>query len=177
MKGLRIFLSITALLFGVVVVGTSLSSASQVHSQEETKVSSKTLYFDEEILPDHLLYPFLAASDKARLELATPEDRIYLQLVYGQRRFEYAQSLLKKDNHALAVTTLTKSQKYFNLAAQSSLDNKFSLQLKKYVLNSLNYHLKAVQESLDNFDPNEKTVIEKLMNESKALKDQLEENL
>ena len=60
MKIFNLTLSGVALVCAVLVLAISLLSASKVVSYEGTQASCKKFYLGEKILPDHLLYPFVA---------------------------------------------------------------------------------------------------------------------
>ncbi len=104
-------LSLAAVVCGMGIVVLSLVSASHVRSTGEPMFNTES-GFEDEMLPDHVLYPLLMARDKVTLELATPEQRIEFRLEYAKRRMQYAFSLIRKNKYELALTTATKAQKY-----------------------------------------------------------------
>ncbi|MGD9129612.1 MAG: DUF5667 domain-containing protein [Candidatus Woesebacteria bacterium] len=177
MKNLRFIASIGALLFGIAIVAASLSSASIVQGQEET-VSQKKLYWSQTILPDHIFYPFVAAADRIKLEIASPSEKPYLQIEYANRRLAYSKELLEKGNQGLALTTLTKSQKYLIFAVQEAIDNDQAPALtKKYLKDALEQHMTEVKNMISKFSASERDVIEKLCAETQTLKEQLESEI
>ena len=90
MKKARLFLTAVALLFGLLIVFVSLVSTNQVVSFEGSQASNLKLYFGETILPDHVVYPFVAAADRVLLWASPPQEKIKLQLAYSRIRMEYA---------------------------------------------------------------------------------------
>jgi hypothetical protein len=140
-KFLPISLSLIGLILGVSAVALSLSLASQVSSHESSKLSARELYWGEEILPDHLLYPGMMFMDRVQLDRAEPTERTYMQVVYAGRRLLYAQELLAKGKEELAVTTLTKSQKYLLQAGRDTLNSHAdNRELLTYVLKAYAFH-------------------------------------
>lgn len=123
-KKIRILLSSIALLFGGVVLSISLISTSQAKSYEGVLATSKKLYFNDKILPDHLLYPVVATADKILLSVSSESRKVELLFTYGQIRLDYAQGLLEKGDKKQALVALTKSQKYFHQAVSSSIELK-----------------------------------------------------
>lgn len=173
MKKLRFLLSFFALLLGGAVVAISLMSASTSLAYRDDHISKRRLYLAKEILPDNLFYPVLAVSDRARLEMATPVDRVYLKIDYSHKRLGFAKQLLINGETQLAQSTLTKSQKYLNSAMQDILLGDFSLELKKHVLASADYHLSEQKALFDAFLPQQKTAVESLRDETMILREKL----
>lgn len=177
MTKLRFILSILSILVGVFILTISLSSASQVYGQNEN-ISDKKFYLAQKILPDNILYPVAAGIDKIRLEVSTPEERSYIQAEYARRRLDYTQELLRKDKRSLAHTTLTKSQKYINLAVQEALDNQnTSLATKKFLAHEINYQVKEVKRLLDCFSPQEKNILNQISRESQVLAEKINQEI
>lgn len=114
----RLGISLVALFFGFSILGVSLVVTSQVLSSGSQSMSSRKFYFASEVKPDHVLYPVFMAFDRVRLETATQEEQVLLELVYAQRRFEHGQELLQAGDEELAATTFSKAQKYLISAAQ-----------------------------------------------------------
>lgn len=103
------------LLLGSSIVMISLFSANRVFSQgDDLELARRKLYFQEEVLPDHLLYPLAMVFDKFRLELAQPAEAVDLQLSYAWRRLEYTERLLADGYQSLSFSTLTKAYKYYS---------------------------------------------------------------
>lgn len=153
-KKIRILLSCFALLFGGLVLSISLISTSQAQSYEGVLATSKRLYFNDRILPDHLLYPAVAAADRVLLTVSPKSKKIELQLSYGQIRLDYAQGLLEKGDKKQALVALTKSQKYFHQAISDLLEsepnlNKIDRQSAKDILAVSILRSESLIEQLD----------------------------
>lgn len=70
------------------------------------------------ILPDHPLYVLGMISDRLDLWLASPEERFMLKLEYAGVRLATAQQLLERSRPGLAITTISKAEKYIISAAE-----------------------------------------------------------
>ncbi len=150
MLHLRFILSISALLFGILVVFISLVSTNQVISFEGEQASNLKFYVGEKILPDHVIYPLVAGADRLILIAAPTQEKIKLQLAYSQIRMDYAQALLLKNELVLATNALTKSQKYISLAALQVLDTGFANEeLRQEVFEQLKVNIAQAQALLE----------------------------
>lgn len=177
MKKFRFIICMLALLLGGSIVFISLSSASTSQAYSKNNISSRKLYLSKEILPDNLFYQAVVIVDRARLEMAIPTDQIYLQVSYSHRRLGYAKELLIKGELDLAQSTLTKAQKYLNNAAQAALNCEIERDVKLHVLASIDYHLGELDPMLDSFLPSQKEPVEKLRQETLAIRDILARDL
>jgi len=75
---IKVVLIVVALFLALFILGLSIvSSVLSVHSNPD--ILRRSLYIDDQVLPDHISYPVLMALDRARLEIATPVERVYLQ--------------------------------------------------------------------------------------------------
>lgn len=173
MKIFNLTLSSVALVFALMILGISLLSASRVISYEGTQASCKKFYLGQEILPDHLLYPFVAVMDRAVLSFSPQEEKIVLKVNYGLVRYGYAQDLLKKGNKALALSTLTKSQKYFNLASHQALNQEISLNTLAYLIDHLQQNLEQSQNLSLEFTNSQRNIVDKINQQNEALLGQL----
>jgi hypothetical protein len=170
----RLFLSSMALVLGVLILAISFSTANTALSStgiQET--STKQFYMGETILPDHVAYPALMAMDRAKLEMDTPSERIYTQVEYSQRRFEYALALIEKDNLPLAISTLTKSQKYLFQAAEEALATQASPTAVSYVLKALNYYRDQLIQLKPTFSDAERPTIDQMIEHNQILAERL----
>jgi len=168
MKHIEIIGSVLAVVFGVSLVVISLISASQVQSKG-LEVSHKEMYFEDDVLPDHALYPILMVRDRVQLELAQPEDRISLRVAFAQERMHSAEMLYEKGKPELALSTATKAQKYLLTAALEVKAMDMSEDLQTYVFTALREqteHLKQLQEK---YNDDQYEVLEKLIQESKSV--------
>lgn len=163
-----------ALLFGLFIFGLSLIMTSQVKSSSFPKFSEKKFYLGERILPDHVLYPALMVADSVILNTSYGNRRIYVKIRFSQDRLNSAQLLIAKNEEMLALSTMTKSQKYLITAAQDFLSSKQqSESVKNDLLLALNENmleLKKCQAKLNEIDT---TPAGDLLVESSVLIDQL----
>lgn len=177
MKKARLLLTTVALLFGLLIVFVSLVSTNQVVSFEGSQASNLKLYFGEAILPDHIVYPFVAAADRVLLWASPPQEKIKLQLAYSRIRMEYAQALLLKDEPILANHALTKSQKYVSLSALGYLDyNLDDNELKQEIIRQLETNMTQSREMIKEFSICQRPLVEGLNNNNQALLTQLLSN-
>ncbi|MEA2056623.1 MAG: DUF5667 domain-containing protein [Patescibacteria group bacterium] len=174
---LGVIFSTVGLMIGLLIIAVSLMSANRIVSYSGTRVSCRKFYLSQEILPDHLFYPIIAGFDRVILWLAGNEEKIYLRTDYGQIRYKYAQGLLEKNKKDLALTTLTKSQKYFNIAAHEAINLSDSIELKKYVSSSLKENIKLTQEMVFEFTDDKRIIIDDLNNQNQLLVETLSEQL
>lgn len=132
----RFGLALGAIFFGFSVLVVSLIVTSQVISSGGQPMGAKKFYFASDIKPDHILYPVFMAFDRLKLETATPEEQVLLELVYAERRFAHAEELMKQGDIELAASTFSKSQKYLLSAAQNAKNLDLD-QLKKQKISDL----------------------------------------
>ncbi len=177
MRKLQFALSAFGLVVGLSAVALSLSLASQVSSHEASRLTARELYWGEEMLPDHLLYSGLMLMDRIQLQQAEPTEQMYMQVVYAGRRLIYAQELLKKDKPALALTTLTKSQKYLLQAGKTALESPYSdnAELVTYLLKATTFHLREVEKMESQFTDQEFSAVTALTEELELVYHQLYE--
>jgi len=174
-KKARLLLSSLALTFGVVVLSVSLLSTSQVKSFGGSSASSKVLYFNEKILPDHLLYPVVAAADRLLLISSPNDKKIQLMISYGHIRLDYAWGLLAKGDEDQALIALTKSQKYFYLAGAKAVEqhNEIDESLIQSVKQALQSSINQTEKILSETDGINKDLANQLNNSNKELLKQL----
>ena len=143
----RLCIAVVALLFGIGLLVASLFAASQALSSEQSSpMSSRRLYFASNILPDHVLYPVFMSFDRIKLETATPEERLYLSVVYALRRYEHAVELIEKGEPQLAQGTLTKSHKYLLEAAELAREVELTPEAQLQLADLLEKQSDAVDE-------------------------------
>lgn len=176
---LKILLTVLALLSALFILVLSVLS-SVLSLSSNPSILQRTLYTDEQILPDHVSYPVLMVLDRVRLEIATPIERVYLQTEYANRRLIYAQALLEKGNADLAVTTLTKGQKYLLYAAIAVNDHSEVPRLKNHVIKTIQYHVRSIQATLDSdnvlFSDSQRASVNSLNEELLVVLSQLQSN-
>jgi len=178
MKKPQIWLSLIALFFGALMVAISINtSVPAAYPSLKSQASHHQFYLNNTILPDHIIYPFLMVIDKAQLEITSFPERLWLQAEYGWRRLDYAYQLLEKEKHVLALTALTKSQKYFLNATQETLDKATTDEVKLMMLKHLTAYLWEAKAISDNFDGADKAVADHLISECEVIKLRLSQSL
>ncbi len=173
----NLFLSLLGLIVGLFILGVSLLSANQVASYSGSRVICRKFYFSQEILPDHILYPFVAGLDRIILWIAPEREKIYLKSDYGQIRYRYAQGLLDKGKKDFALTTLTKSQKYHGLAAHAALSQTNAEELKQYVAQALARNIKKVEEISFEFTDDRRQITSEINQHNQLLLESLNKQL
>jgi hypothetical protein len=163
---------------GFLILVISLASAIKLGSDQQQTASGRGWYWSEVILPDHVIYPLIMVVD--RLALETNQDqtaRVYIQVNYAYRRLTAAQALVAKQKHNLALTTLTKAQKYLNQAAQGALDNQVSVADRRMVIRAIENQNKVVLELVPSFTTFDQGVLNHLRQESEILEEKLMSSL
>jgi hypothetical protein len=179
MKPYKITLSIFGLFIASGVLAVSLASSvpSVYSASDRFKKNDTQFYLNGDILPDHTLYPMVMIADKIKLEMAQEHQKITIYTTYANLRLQAAIQLLEKDQNQLALSTLTKSQKYLLKAAQTTLEQNPSDTTKEHVLKTLTYHINKHQEIKDQFSHEEKNVVDQLDMESQVFVDSLKSEL
>jgi flagellin-specific chaperone FliS len=170
----RVLLIVVGLASAVFILGLSLTS-SVMSAHSSTGIMGRTFYVADKILPDHITYPVLMIIDRARLETATPLEKIYLMTEYANRRLVYASELYNKAQYDLAVTTLTKAQKYLLYAGGLVLNEHNTDKHRFHVAKTIEYHLKYIDQTFHNEDLSDehRAAIDKLNEELKVVHGQL----
>lgn len=101
-----------ALGLSILMISLVKTSAVRALSQAEGATSHKQFYIGQELKPNHVLYPFRVAREKATLFMHTPEERVEKKIQYSQERMEFAKELLEKNEYQLSLATIIKSQQY-----------------------------------------------------------------
>ena len=167
MRYTRIVGSSAALFFGVGIVLKSLITAAQVQAKG-LEASQKEMYFEAEMLPDHVLYPAFMTKDRVQLEFAQPKERIQLRLQYAERRMVSAQALVQKGKYDVALSTATKAQKYLLTAAYEAQQVDADAQTMKTILNKLQRHTEELEEIQSHYSGDGYAVLQTLIDESRA---------
>jgi hypothetical protein len=165
----RFFLSFMALAFGGGVLFISLFTATRVASTGKEMSSERQLYFNREVLPDHLFYPVLMVKDRLQLETASDNERVFMNVEYAHRRLEYAEELLKGKKNVLALTTLTKAEAYLHNAVVEAHDLNAPDSVKQRIAKAVEYHNKRMRELADQFTDQDRVVIDQKINENQVL--------
>jgi len=174
----QIWLSVASFFLGMLVIAISINSSVQtIYPTSQLQASHRHFYLSNTILPDHVAYPLLMMVDKIQLEITPFPDRLWLQAEYGWRRLDYVHQFLDKDNHALALTAFTKSQKYFLNATQETLDANTTDEVKLMMLKHFTAYLWEAEAIVDSFEGADKAVVEHLIKECDVLKLRLSQSL
>lgn len=179
MKPLKVLISIVGFSIAILILAVSLiSSTPSVYSAgDQPKNNDREFYLNGDILPDHVLYPAVMLADRFKLETAHPDEKLTIYITYANLRLDSAEKLLNKDNQPLAISTLTKSQKYLLQAAQATLDQKPAKSTTTFVYKTLLYHLNRHQQLKNRFTDSEKSVIDQLDHEIAVFVEDLKGNL
>lgn len=176
MQHMRLLISSIGLLLGCAILGISLSAGNTMvqSAGDSFETSKKQVYVDETILPDHLAYPVLMVLDRAKLEMDSPEERVYTQVEYARRRFEATEGLLEKGNTSLALTTITKGEKYLINAAHGAIDLEHGDAQRRFVFKTLEYYDRDLERIKQLFPDADRPTIDHLQEEMDALLVQLD---
>lgn len=178
MKKIRFFGILIALFSAVSILLISLSSGSAVQSASSGLSQSPTqFYMSDTILPDHVGYSVLMAIDRVRLEAATPTEQVYLKTTYANQRLADAEALLDKGNAGLAVTTLTKAQKYLLSAGSQVLEQDMAPTVTKHVIATIEFHRDHTTTLAKTLTDNQRAVIDGLNEECQVMIQQLSSKL
>ncbi|PIR61845.1 MAG: hypothetical protein COY81_03440 [Candidatus Pacebacteria bacterium CG_4_10_14_0_8_um_filter_43_12] len=121
---LHILNMIVLALLGVVILSLSLITANSLTGgRDNIPVGGWQLYVGRRILPDNILYPLVMVQERIKLNQTPPERQSTLMLSYAQERFEVAEALAAENQPGLAITTLSKSQKYIIAAGYRDLED------------------------------------------------------
>ncbi|HCC84442.1 MAG TPA: hypothetical protein DEP87_02065 [Candidatus Pacebacteria bacterium] len=161
------------ILAGVILV-ISLMSAARLTVDQGHTASGRTWYWSRTILPDHVLYPLLMVVDRLALETTSdPKTRVYIQVNYSYRRTQSALTLIEKNQPELALTTLTKAQKYLNQAATEALVAELAIPEKRLIIKAID-HLNSVTDgALPSFTTYDRGVLQELRQEAVVLEEKL----
>ncbi len=176
-KKIRLLLSSVALLFGVIILSISLISASQAASYEGLLATQKKFYFNDSLLPDHILYPFVAVADNLLMMVSSDQQKLELQLAYGQIRMDYAHGLFNKGEEEMALVALTKSQKYLNQAGMQLIDSEFDEELILATVLALEENITQSKELIKKTKVKGREFAIQLNESNKLLLDQLQRTL
>lgn len=170
----RAWISLMALGLGLMIMAVSLFSASQVICFGGSEASAKKIYWPAKILPDHLLYPLVTGVDRTILLIAGPEEKLYLKVDYGQLRYQAAMSLIEKQELSLALSTLTKSQKYFNEALIAALTNpNLSVDLRRHILVKADENITLSRQAGQFFADDWRSIVDQLNDQNRVLLNRL----
>lgn len=184
-KQLQYFFLLFAVGFACFVLFISLQSANKSYTATDS-FKEKKFYIHKEILPDHILYPWLMFYDRFRLELADQEEKNTLYVAYAKRRIFYAKRLLEKGETSLALTTYSKAIKYLNqalinnqklLGRHNSLQSRYDQQEAFLAIESSNEAIESINQERDKFADSDLVILDNLIAETVFLRDVLQEKL
>lgn len=169
MKKRHVVLALIAGIVGFFIFFISLIIGSQNDVMDSERVSERTFYIGR-LLPDHVLYPVVMLFDRGLLILSSGEKEVAVRMYLAQDRMSSAQQLLEKGEEQLALSTLTKSQKYLILAAHQFLQlDDFSQATQTELLRALQVNTQKLTESKSRFSVVDTAPIDDLVVESKTL--------
>lgn len=169
--------SLALLCFGTFILATSLMTANKISVGDGSRLMTRRMYVGEAILPDHVLYPALMIGDRVKLETASTENQVLLRVEYADRRFRYARELLEKEQPVLALTTLTKSQKYLFAASNEILANPsaFDTETIATVTQALDHSMYRLELFDETYQGDGESVVKDLLLESSVLLQKMNE--
>lgn len=117
------------------------------------------------ILPDHPLYIIGMISDRVDLWLATPEERFALKLEYADTRLTTSQHLLQRKRRGMALTTLTKAEKYIISAAEEIpiLPKELQESARASLLSTIQIHDSMIRAIKPAFSDPQQATIDRLL--------------
>jgi hypothetical protein len=168
---IRLLLSSIAFVFGSGILLVSLfMSASQVSSSGQNTNEDHNLYFNRTLLPDHVFYPALMVVDRIQLETASDYERVFKDIEYAHRRLEYAEELLVLGKQDLALTTLTKAEKYLANAVLDAKAIQAPPSVMERIAKAIEYHDKRIKELSPQFTSDaDRAVLDKHLSENEAI--------
>lgn len=162
---------VVLLAFGGLILLVSLVAANSTLAGDRTRLMSRKIYFSKTILPDNIFYPFMMISDRIKLATAGNEQKVLLQVEYAQRRSGYAVQLLEKKQPVLALTTMTKSQKYLFTAGNQVLADPgaFSTETVETVAQTMAQSLPSLAKFKQNYTGTDAQTIDDLSRETEII--------
>lgn len=158
---------------GLVLV-VSLFSAAKLGSDRDLTASGLTWYWHKPILPDHLAYPALMLVDRLALESTKGTSaRVHMQVNYSHRRLQAAIDLVEKQKPGLALTALTKAQKYLNQAAIEALSPDATLADKRLVIVAIENQDDEIKKLEPHFTQFDQEVMGHLHRDAEMLEEKL----
>lgn len=154
----RFILSFISILIGMMIVFFSLfrvSAARAISASANSSSSELTMYLDQPIRPDHVLYPVVAAKNRLECSILEPAEKIERQLQLANDRLSDAEVLAQfPEKREIALSTLTKAEQYiFDATVQLNQINDPALQKKSQIQATLRNHLQRIQDLESNFSP------------------------
>ena len=116
-------------------------------------------------------------SDRVELEMADEHEQLYVKIQYAERRLGYAKQLLERGNTELALSTLTKAQKYLLSVGHSVLEHQLQGAIRARTSEEISFQVEQIRELLPQFSDEQIAVIEALLAENSVLEKQLSDTL
>lgn len=164
---------------GVVVLAFSLMAANRLNTIGFYPLSGGwRVYFSDTILPDHLAYPVLRVRDRMLLETSEPMQQVDLKLRFAEHRYGVAEHLLEKNQDELAITTLSKSQKYVISAGYQILEmESLPVEQASKVRAALDHSIYRLDQFSKDYDGLNHEIFSQLHDDSMILLQRLDEKL
>lgn len=117
--------------------------------------------------PDHPLYPLLMVRDRVRLVLAPPAQKPLIKLEYADARLKSAERLIARGRFSLAMSTITKAEKYVLSAAEDivRLYPRANSPQHGKLIETIRTHEKALFAMKSSFSDEQRAVIDQLLAE------------
>ncbi len=127
-------------------------------------------------LPDHPIYPVLMVRDRVSLFFLSPSKKTERKLELADKRLESAQLLLQKKRSALALTTVSKAEKY---VLSASLDvgkssGPASTADRNEIQKKIATHAVQLELMKPHFSDEQRAVIDRLLSELSVVQQQLQ---
>lgn len=168
---LRLLPTLLFLALGVGIVLISLFSANRVFSQGEMPpLARQKLYFQPNIMPDHLLYPVFMAFDRAHLEMLPAEQKVSVHLEYAWKRLEYTEALLKEGYQSLSFSTLTKAHKHYVEGLSQAQSLGFSQEKRQFLIEDSARFQAESHSLLESFSDDERHELARLHTDLAAVR-------
>lgn len=117
--------------------------------------------------PDHPLYLLRMVRDRLRLVFTPQESLVFLQLELASARRTSAAVMLARHRSSLALTTLTKSNKYLAAAsmAAAKLSPQSSSAVRGAVAKEIRIQIQELERMKTSFSDEQKSVVDRLLSE------------
>lgn len=164
---------------GLFILGLSLVTANSLSTMGSgVPFKAWKFYVGREILPDNVLYPFMMIRDRIRLDDVSPEEQVDLKLQYAEKRYGTVQELVNHQEISLAISTMTRYQKYVLSAGDQALS--FESAPKEQVMRikqAAESSLARTDEFVTNHPEYEMNAIAQLRDDTKVLLGKIDERL
>lgn len=139
------------------------------------RLPTTRIYLSNQILPDNLLYLPLMLRDRLVLNFTPYHQQVFTKLEYSEERSRSAHQLLENGQEALAVTTMSKSQKYLLQAVYQmrSSSDQYTLEEKRQIRAALDHSLYRLESFYSRLTM-EAPALDALQAESQVLLEQID---